>query len=130
MENFSAEALRPTLFVPMTGRAEQDRDVQPDPTRPQLRNGGFEAEPNTQGFIPGWYYQRQASWRSDQDTPEGTHYVQFTNQTAGRDAHLMQGLAVDGRRVHRIRIHGYVSTTNIDPALVQSGRAAHGGLVF
>ena len=100
------EALRPTLFVPMTGRAEQDRDVQPDPTRPQLRNGGFEAEPDAQGFIPGWYYQRQASWRSDQDTPEGTHYVRFTNETAGRDAHLMQGLAVDGRRVHRIRIHG------------------------
>ena len=111
------EALRPTLFVPMTGRAEENRDVQPDPTRPQLRNGDFEAEPNEQGFIPGWYYQRQAARTSDPDTPEGKHYVQFTNQTAGRDSHLMQGLAIDGRQIHRIRIQGWVSTSSIDPAL-------------
>ena len=36
------EALRPTLFVPMTGKAEESREVQPDPLHPKLINGGFE----------------------------------------------------------------------------------------
>ncbi len=46
------EALRPTLFVPMTGQAEQDRDVQPDPTQPLLRNGDFEADANGRDSSP------------------------------------------------------------------------------
>ena len=36
------EALRPTLFVPMTGEAEDNRKVQADPSNPQLVNGDFE----------------------------------------------------------------------------------------
>ena len=36
------EALRPTLFVPMTGEAEKIRKIQPDPLHPSLVNGGFE----------------------------------------------------------------------------------------
>ena len=30
------EALRPTLFVPMTGEAEKSRKIKPDPTHPQV----------------------------------------------------------------------------------------------
>ena len=40
-----SEALRPTLFVPMTGQAEKDRLVQPDPLRPEAVNGDFEKAP-------------------------------------------------------------------------------------
>ena len=36
------EELRPTLFVPMTGTAESNREVQPDPAHPQIVNGSFE----------------------------------------------------------------------------------------
>jgi protein-L-isoaspartate(D-aspartate) O-methyltransferase len=36
-----SEALRPTLFVPMTGAAEDKREVQPDPADPQVINGGL-----------------------------------------------------------------------------------------
>ena len=36
------EALRPTLFVPMTGRAEDNREVKADPLHPKLVNGSFE----------------------------------------------------------------------------------------
>jgi protein-L-isoaspartate(D-aspartate) O-methyltransferase len=32
----------PTLFVPMTGAAEQGRQVLPDPASPTIANGGFE----------------------------------------------------------------------------------------
>ena len=35
-----SEALLPTLFVPMTGTAEEARS-QPDPANPTMRNGGF-----------------------------------------------------------------------------------------
>ena len=37
-----SEVLRPTLFVPMTGRAESLRQVQPDPANPSILNGNFE----------------------------------------------------------------------------------------
>ena len=39
-----SEALLPTLFVPMTGKAEEAREVKPDPANPQLVNGSFEEE--------------------------------------------------------------------------------------
>src|SRR5690606_3509491 len=39
-----AKALRPTLFVPMTGKAEDAREVKPDPLRPKVVNGSFEEE--------------------------------------------------------------------------------------
>ncbi len=37
-----SEALQPTLFVPMTGKAEASREVLPDPANPTITNGGFE----------------------------------------------------------------------------------------
>ncbi len=37
-------SLLPTLFVPMTGKAEDNRVVKPDPANPELYNGGFEIE--------------------------------------------------------------------------------------
>ena len=55
------EALRPTLFVPMTGEAEDRRDVKPDPKNPRAINGNFEIPPLENGFIIGWYYQRQVT---------------------------------------------------------------------
>ncbi|GAG34273.1 unnamed protein product, partial [marine sediment metagenome] len=32
-------ALRPTLFVPMTGQAEDQREIMPDPANPEILNG-------------------------------------------------------------------------------------------
>ena len=48
------KALRPTLFVPMTGTAEDNRQVKPDPENPQLINGDFEEGLDDQGFARGW----------------------------------------------------------------------------
>jgi protein-L-isoaspartate(D-aspartate) O-methyltransferase len=56
------ESQRATLFVPMTGTAEDARKIQPDPLNPALHNSGFEAPPLEGDFIPDWYYQRQLSW--------------------------------------------------------------------
>ena len=112
-----AEALRPTLFVPMTGAAEQNRDIKPDPANPQAINGDFEhVDPDgAEGFVPGWYYQRQLEWIESSDAPSGKRFVQFANKEAGRSAHLLQGLAIDGREVREIKLSAYMMCEEVWP---------------
>lgn len=109
------KALRPTLFVPMTGSAEAQRQLKPDPTRPTVVNGDFEAtvEKADQGkvdFVPGWYYGRQAKLVVDD---EGG-YVRCENETPGRDSHLLQGLGLDGGVITQIRLAGKVRSTEVE----------------
>lgn len=94
------EALRPTLFVPMTGEAEERRDVQPDPKRPTAVNGDFETPPLPNGFIVGWYYQRQVAW--DTETAAQGNCVTIKNVERGRAGHLLQGFPIDGRHVEKL----------------------------
>ncbi|QDU95145.1 protein-L-isoaspartate(D-aspartate) O-methyltransferase [Lignipirellula cremea] len=109
-----AEKLRPTLFVPMTGAAEDARQVKPDPLHPAAENPGFEEELPENGFVPGWYYQRQLTFETG-NAPVGNHYVTFRNSTAGRHAHLLQGFAIDGRSVQELRLSGWVRCQNVTP---------------
>ena len=97
------EALRPTLFVPMTGAAEKRREVQPDGRHPTLENGDFEkAVP--EGNIPDvWYYQRQCTWMTGVEAPKGTHYLKMSNSIPNLNACIMQGFAVDGKKVRRLK---------------------------
>jgi protein-L-isoaspartate(D-aspartate) O-methyltransferase len=104
------EALRPTLFVPMTGSAEDNRKLKPDPDNPSLINGSFETDADDNGFAVGWYYQRQAQQVDGDDAPDGKRFMKFENTTPGRDCHLMQGLALDGRNVSRVRLRGWCRT--------------------
>ena len=53
------EALRPTLFVPMTGKAEDSRQMKANPLYPKLVNTGFEEITGSSGEPTGWYYIRQ-----------------------------------------------------------------------
>ena len=108
-----ADALRPTLFVPMTGEAEARRRVQPNPTRPRVDNAGFEEAPAKSGFVPGWYYQRQLTWETSADAPEGKHFVTFENEQIGRSAHLLQGFGVDQRSVPELRVSAWITTNNV-----------------
>jgi protein-L-isoaspartate(D-aspartate) O-methyltransferase len=108
-----AEALRPTLFVPMTGRAEQERKVLPDPTKPALLNGDFEEGLDEKGFVKGWYYQRKMELKEGILAPGGTHYVEFTNDVPGQYSHLMQGFAIDGRKVPRIRLEASMACEKV-----------------
>jgi protein-L-isoaspartate(D-aspartate) O-methyltransferase len=107
------EALRPTLFVPMTGEAEDNRKVQADPSRPQLVNGDFEEPPLENGHMPGWYYQRGLKWNSDENVPQGKHFVSFENDRQGRPTNLLQGIALDGRKVPRINLSASVKTVDV-----------------
>jgi protein-L-isoaspartate(D-aspartate) O-methyltransferase len=95
-------ALVPSLFVPMTGAAEEGRKVQPDGSRPELSNGGFE-EVLPDADVPGaWYYGRQIAVVDGQDAPEGRRYLRLENAQPGRPAQLFQGFPVDGRAVGRV----------------------------
>jgi protein-L-isoaspartate(D-aspartate) O-methyltransferase len=110
-----SEALIPTLFVPMTGKAEEARAVKPDPANPKLINGSFEEEAFKTGGQPGWYYERLVKQQADEASPDGGHHVVFENDEAGLDAHLLQGLAIDGRKVQELAISGWVKYDDVVP---------------
>lgn len=114
------QPLQPTLFVPMTGKAESARRVQPDPTKPEVLNGGFESSPESDpttpktlsGTIPGWYYERQVT-QVRGDAYEGDKFVRFSNTTPDLASHLLQGIPLDGRAVTSLRISGAVRTDSV-----------------
>ena len=108
-----SEALLPTLFVPMTGKAEASREVKPDPANPQVANGSFEEEAFSSGAQPGWYYERQIKWQQDAKSPDGEHHVTFENSEPGLSAHLLQGFAIDGRRVSELELSAQIKTTDV-----------------
>jgi protein-L-isoaspartate(D-aspartate) O-methyltransferase len=110
-----AEALIPTLFVPMTGKAEDVRQVKPDPANPRVINGSFEQEAFKNGGQPGWYYERLIEWKTDYQSPDGRHYVEFKNSEPGLDGHLLQGFALDGRTVSHLHVSGWVKTEKVVP---------------
>jgi protein-L-isoaspartate(D-aspartate) O-methyltransferase len=108
-----SEALIPTLFVPMTGKAEEARAVKPDPANPKLVNGSFEEEGFKSGGQPGWYYERLVKRAADDKSPDGGHHLVFENKEPDLDAHLLQGLAIDGRKVSELAITGWVKTDDV-----------------
>lgn len=97
------QQLIPTLFVPMTGRAEDQRQIKPDPAHPQLVNGGFEIDANEDDRADGWHYQRQNEVIRG-IAPEGKAYMQFKNSTPGRGAQVLQGFAIDGNKVRQLDV--------------------------
>jgi protein-L-isoaspartate(D-aspartate) O-methyltransferase len=117
---FKAEALRPTLFVPMTGQAETERGAKPDPKNPQIVNGGFEQTftgADGEQQATGWHYQRQMILVTDQSAaPEGERFVMFRNQNPGRAAHALQGFAIDGRSVSAVELLWHVRARDVQPA--------------
>ena len=118
------EALRPTLFVPMTGEAEEGRQVMPDPANPSVINGSFEmappetrADPDSDDYVPGWYYGRQVQLVDGGpggSSSGGSRFVRFRNETPGRNSHLLQGIAMDGSEMSQLRLSGRVRTESIE----------------
>lgn len=124
------EELRPTLFVPMTGAAEDDRDILSNAKGPFLVNGSFEQLPDSaqHQHIPGWYYQRQVNVVEDrQNAPDGEHVAEFSNSIPRRSSHLLQGFALDGRKVPQLVLSGWVKLENVVPA--QPSGSSQGGAI-
>ncbi len=99
------ETLQATLFVPMTGEAEENRQVLPDPTKPRIFNGDFEQVFGEQNSPAGWHYLRQAKTKQDQD---GNRYLAIANTTLGEPTRALQGFAIDGREVRSVRLSARV----------------------
>ncbi|NMC19025.1 MAG: protein-L-isoaspartate(D-aspartate) O-methyltransferase [Thermogutta sp.] len=118
------EALRPTLFVPMTGEAEARRTIRPDPSNPTLINGDFEEGANERREPDGWYYFRQFELRSDNSAPSGKNYAHFSNAVPGRAARALQGFPLDGRFVRRISLSFWVKGEGIRPGATPQDSAA------
>ncbi len=107
------EALQPTLFVPMTGAAEDARKITPDPKHPKLANGSFEQALINNSRVPGWYYQFGCIVVQDSDAPDGQNAVEFKSNDPKSPSMLLQGLAIDGSIVKKIKLGGWISTENV-----------------
>lgn len=104
--------LLPALFVPMTGEAEKQRVVQPDPKHPEIHNGSFEVDNEGDGHPVGWHYQRQLTLKTG-NAPNGQHYVTFANTEPGRNSQMLQAFPVDGRAISALRVSAEVRAENI-----------------
>jgi protein-L-isoaspartate(D-aspartate) O-methyltransferase len=111
------EVLVPTMFVPMTGKAEAGREVKPDPANPKIVNGSFEELAGNSGEPIGWYYQRLMTVKEDSDAPLGKRFVHFENETPGRGSRILQGLALDGRQVRGLEL-----SLNVRGSLIGAGQ--------
>lgn len=109
------ESLRPTLFVPMTGIAESQREVKPDPAKPQLINGDFEEIRPDAPEPPGWYYCKQFELRQNDGAPSGSVYLALRNREPGQPARVLQGFPIDGRQVQEILVTFFVRAQNVRP---------------
>ncbi len=98
------EALVPSLFVPMTGAAEDARRVLPDGTSPAVENGGFEEMLPESAVPTAWYYGRQMEIVTADDAAAGSRYLRLENDDPGRPAQVFQGFPVDGRVVSRLSV--------------------------
>lgn len=103
--------LIPTLFVPMTGRSEEKREVKPDPLRPEIINGSFEVDANNDQKADNWHYQRRVS-RMTSQAPDGAAYLKFENETPERLSQILQGMAIDGSHVNSLEISLKLSYLN------------------
>lgn len=113
------EALLPTLFVPMTGAAEENREKLPDPANPEVVNGSFEQTVGEPAKPRGWHYLSQVEVVQDPDAPDGKQYVTFRNDEPGREGRALQAFAVDGRAVKALDLSVWVKGQNLSPG---SGR--------
>jgi protein-L-isoaspartate(D-aspartate) O-methyltransferase len=103
--------LRPTLFVPMTGRSEKERVIQPDPLNPKIFNGSFE-QMEEAGYASGWHYERQLTFLTE-GGPAGRHCARFENEDRGRLSQALQGLPVDGQRLGSLTFHFTARAKNV-----------------
>lgn len=107
------EKLQPTLFVPMTGAAEEQRKITPDPANPRLLNTSFE-EPLIKNFhIPGWYYQFGCVVTQSDTAPDGKSVVEFRSANPGWPNMLLQGIAIDGSKVRKIKLGAMIELENV-----------------
>ena len=107
------EPLRPTMFVPMTGLAEAQREVHPDPLHPKITNGSFEELVGVDREPRDWFYGRQMKVVTANDAPDGHNYLTFTNSVPGRWCNVCQSFAVSGSTIGQLEVSAMIRGRNI-----------------
>ena len=92
-----------TLFVPMTGESETQRQVRPDPLHPRIVNGGFEIDANDDGYPDHWHYQRLITIAKDAG-PDGSPCALFESGEPERPSQALQGMAIDGNKIGSLQV--------------------------
>ncbi|MDR2345410.1 MAG: protein-L-isoaspartate(D-aspartate) O-methyltransferase [Planctomycetaceae bacterium] len=127
------EILAPALFVPMTGEAEEKRQIQPDPKNPVIVGGDFE-ESRKDGTPIGWHYSRNVTILSNQigdgtvlvaKIPSGKFFARFksgvskvTNpktQQLPEFSQILQGFPIDGKAIKTITVSYFARGIDIVP---------------
>ncbi len=106
------EPLQATLFVPMTGKAEANRKVLPDPANPQIANGDFNQVIGKERLPAGWHYLRGVTVVEQPQSRQG-NYLAFENSQPGQASRALQGFALDGREVRAVRLSARVRGENL-----------------
>ena len=92
-----------TLFVPMTGKSEDQRKILPDPLHPKILNGGFEEDTDNDGYADHWHHQRLVTLLSE-GAVEGKRCVLFESTDSGRLAQGLQATAIDGTKIASLQL--------------------------
>ena len=116
-DKLEKEAVEGTMFVPMTGTAENQREVMYDSEHPQLVNGGFEQSTVIKGVPDGWYYARQVKLDPDDNAPEGRQVLTCRNDEPGKFSQILQAFGVDGRKIQRLDVRVWARGKDIRPPL-------------
>ncbi len=124
-----ASKLIPTLFVPMTGESEDRRQVKPDPLHPEVVNGSFEDDADANGRPDHWHYLRQATL-VEGAAAGGNRSVRIANADPGRLCQLLQGFAVDGRKVTGLRVSAALRSKDLRSGPDRSDRAGVAVIFF
>lgn len=105
-------SVRPTLFVPMTGTADEQRgDAMAVPL--EIVNGDFETLPDSGDYIPGWYYEFNAAVVEDPESPAGPRCIEFRSDRPESPNLILQGFRCDAREHPKVILSGAVKCENI-----------------
>ena len=105
--------LVPSLFVPMTGEAEERRAVLPNGVKPRLANSSFEECLPDSDTPTAWYYGRQEALLENGNSPDGQRHLLLKNSEPGRPSHIFQGFPIDGRSVRELKISYQVRVSGL-----------------
>jgi protein-L-isoaspartate(D-aspartate) O-methyltransferase len=103
-----------TLFVPMTGKSEDQRKLQPDPLNPKLLNGGFEEVDDDDGKPVHWHYQRLMTV-DEKNAPQGKRCAFFENDNSDRIGQALQATAIDGSKIGSLQFQLQYKTEGVEP---------------
>lgn len=101
----TVEQSRPTLFLPMIGKAKFLQTTDTAAQEPQILNPSFETEFEGDKNLPAnWYFVKQAQVIEYPTAPNGKRVLWFKNETPGHASIAIQGFACDGRKVKLLTI--------------------------